>query len=114
MVEKNERDTSLPGYMEANSFEAEFGNFLGPSMANIVCQLGGFHIETQATRDGQSSTYGVRDDGTTIEIVVKKGERYRSPASVVKEYEKWQDFLKRLDEEEEIDWEEKIDWEEES
>lgn len=82
---ENENPNNLP-----ESFEAEFGNALGVEIEGAITRLG-FHFRRQSTVENEVLATGERDDGTIIEISIKKSPSYRSP------FEKEQ-MRKKLDE----------------
>lgn len=67
----------------AQSFGVEFGNGLNVEIKNFMSGLG-FQFRRAESNDTQVTYVFERrnGDGTSIELVVKKGENYKSPAQI--------------------------------
>lgn len=66
----------------AESFEVDFGNTKHLEAVNTMNKMGGFVFKHGGSENGLVYFEGSRDDGTTIKIEIKKGEKYKSPKEI--------------------------------
>lgn len=62
----------------AETFEVDFLN--KPEVRDAIFKIGFSFRRSGSEEDGKVYFEGERDDGTTIEIIIEKGENYKSPA----------------------------------
>jgi hypothetical protein len=69
------------------SFAIEFINSKVPAITGAMRELGGFNYRSAKPESNDSKhdtvvSFGERDDGTTVEIIIRKGKNYKSPAEL--------------------------------
>lgn len=86
-MEKSQNGTEQPGIVPnlAESFGVEFLTN-GENIKDAMREMGNFSFRRSGlAEDGSVYFEGERGDGTEIEITIKKGEHYKSPAEIEKE-----------------------------
>ena len=81
MSEQIKEEDWKPGLPE--TFEIEYANNL--EIKDAIPKFGFRYKRGGSEEDGKVFFEGERDDGTTIKIVIEKGENYKSPAELEKE-----------------------------
>ncbi len=69
----------------AETFEIEFLNTEMERVRKDMADLGFSFIRSGQEENGKVYFKGEREDGTTIRIIIEKGESYKSPAELDKE-----------------------------
>lgn len=70
----------------AESFEIDFLNARSAEVTNAMLLIGAFVFRSSGQEDESRVSFkGGRGDGTTIEIIIEKGDSYKSPAEIARE-----------------------------